>query len=435
MNEDAVFKRYDVRGKYPEELNEEFAERIGKSLGTFVKRNYSSKVAVTRDTKKSSVSLKNSLIEGLTSTGVDVIDAGVGPTDYTGFVGEKEECVSVQVTSSHMPLEFNGFKFIYPTGNGFVNEDLDQVKQLFRQKDFETGKGEENVRNYEDAYKEAALDYLDKFAEDNEGTVVVETMGGATKDFLPDLLEKIGFNVIDCGEKQESPYIDPPNPKPENLDHLVEKVEKNNAVLGIATDLDADRVAAYWNGRWLTGDEVFCIFSKILQTDVVASVDSSKALEDTVKNYGKEIFYTRVGDPFVSDRMIKEDAGFSGEPNGHYCFPEFSGYNSGTLSALILAVTDLAPLLEDIPEYKVKKANFQVSDKEKAVKKIREHVRDKYNVISDIDGVKFSTGQEDVLVRSSGSSPVVRFKGETQEGDLNHLKEEIENLLKNDLTK
>ncbi len=431
MKPEAVFKRYDIRGRYPEELNEEFAERLGKALGTFIQRNYGSRVVVTRDTKKSSVSLKEKLAEGLRDTGTDVIDAGVGPTDYTAFVGEERDAVSVQVTSSHMPLEFNGFKLIYPEGNGFLNEDLDKVKNLFREQDFETGEAEIKKAEYRDSYKEAALGFVEKFAEKREGKAVVETMGGATREFLPELLREIGYDVVDCSEGKEGPYIDPPNPKPENLEHVEEKVEEENADIGLATDLDADRVSAYYNGKWITGDEVFCIFAQLLESDVVASVDSSKALEDAVENYGGELYYTRVGDPFVSDRMLAEGTDLSGEPNGHYCFPEFSGYNSGTLSALILATLNLDRYLQEIPHYNVEKDNFEAENKKEAVEQVREHVEEKYDLVTEIDGVKFSTEAADVLVRSSGSSPIVRFKGETRNGNLESLKNEIERVIRN----
>lgn len=418
MKPEKIFKRYDIRGKYPEELNEEFAERLGKSLGTFVIENFENEVVVSRDTKDSSLDLKECLKQGLKSTGVKVLDAGIGPTDFAALAGKDNSSVSVQVTSSHLPLEFNGFKFMYPEGNGFVNEDLNTVKETFRSEDFASGEGDDEDISLEamESYFTALEETLSNLGvEKIEKKVVVDTMGGATDEILQKFLSELGAEVIDIGDRKDKrPYRDPPNPKPEMLEELVEVYNEEEADLAVATDLDADRVALY-DGKWISGDEIFGILHQVTDGDVVASVDTSQAVEDLVEPENK-IFYTRVGDPFVMDKALEEDVTLAGEPNGHYSIPDFVPYNSGTLGALILAGIDLEEKLEKVPDYTVDRRNVEVEKKkEEVMDKVKDESRERYRVISEVDGVKAEISGAEVLIRPSGSSPKIRIIAESKD--------------------
>lgn len=421
MKPEKVFKRYDIRGEYPEELDEEFAERLGKALGTFTAKNYLENVVVCRDGKDSSRPLKNALIEGLTSSGIEVIDIGVGPTDYAAWCGKKEGCVSVQVTSSHMPLNFNGFKLMYPEGNGFINEDLYEVQDIFRDQEFISGEGRITENSLIDKYRENILNFASKFDEDSKKKIVFESMGGEAR-ILPELLEEQGHEVIDISEEKR-PYMDPPDPKADNLEELKQKVEEEEADLGISNDLDADRITVYYRDRFLSGDEIFSILAQLMDGEIVASIDTSKVLE----NFG-EVEYTRVGDPFVMDKALEIDAKLAGEPNGHYSFTEFVPYNSGILTALILSGLDLEEKLSNIPDYSVERDSIPVEEKHQIIEALKQEFRE--DILSDLDGVKFSYGDAEVLVRPSGSSQKVRIIAESRdqkesEGTLDSVKKVI----------
>lgn len=406
MKPEKVFKRYDIRGVYPEEINEEFAERLGKALGTFTARNYSEKIVVSKDNKETSQTLKEALIKGLRSTGVDVLDVGTGPTDFAAWSGMKNDCVSVQVTSSHMPLNFNGFKFMYPEGNGFVNEDLYEVQDLFREKDFNKGNGDLDLLDEMlERYKEELIEFSSKFLDNYENKVVFESMGGTSRIF-PEIMEELGLKVIDIS-KEKNPYIDFPNPKPENLEHLKEKVEETDADLGLACDLDADRVTVYYKDRFLSGDEIFQILAQLVDSEIVASIDTSKGLED----FGK-IEHTKVGDPFVMDKALEIDADLAGEPNGHYSFTDFVPYNSGMLAALILSGLDIEERLQELPDYHVSRDSVETENKEEVIEFLKKSIEEE-QIISDLDGVKFQENKAEVLVRPSGSSPKVRIISES----------------------
>lgn len=398
---------------------------MGRAVGTFSMRNHAKRIVVTRDTKESSEPLKDALIKGIRSTGVKVLDAGVGPTDYAAFTGNHHYAVSVQVTSSHMPLDFNGLKFMYPEGNGFLNEDLNRLEQVFLEEDFDSGDGSvENAEMY-DRYRERFREFVEEHGGDRRGKVVVDTLGGAAW-FLPGLLEDLGFEVVSA-TTEDRPQYDPPNPTPEVLDELPARVEAEDADLGLAVDMDADRVAAY-NGKWLDGDELFGVFAQMFPGTVVASINSSSGLDELAG----EVILTRVGDPFVIDRMIREDAVLSGEPNGHYCFPGFVNYNSGGLAAALLASIKLEDYLENLPETHASKANISVGNKHEVMSHVAETVDERFEIVSDRDGVKFTDGKAVCLARPSGSSEIVRIKSESSERDAaESLAQTAEELVRN----
>lgn len=415
MKPEKVFKRYDIRGKFGDEIDKEFAEILGMAVGTFAQENFGNRVVVSKDNKGSSELLREPLIEGLRSTGVKVIDVGTGPTDYTAFCGKEHGAVSIQITSSHMPLEFNGFKLMYPEGNGFVNEDLDLIEELFMDGEFKKGSG--GLNQMEDTMKQRYRGRIrihgSKLGTKSiDRTVVVDTLGGATSELLPELLREIGADVIDISEDNQ-PYRDPPNPKPEQLEELKQRVDEGEADLGLATDMDGDRITAYTN-RFLSGDEIFAIIAQAVNSDIVASIDTSNAVEELMSERGKETHYTRVGDPFVMEKAIEENVGLAGEPNGHYAVLNFVPYNSGILAGLVLAGTDIEEALERMPKYHVKRFSFEVEDKEEAMEDIKTSVEKKYDIVSEVDGVKFETENCDVLVRPSGSSEKVRVMAESE---------------------
>lgn len=441
MKPEKVFKRYDIRGDYPEEVNEEFARKLGKALGTFASRNYADTVVVGRDNKESSAELKRSFIEGVNSVGVDILDAGTGTTDYVALTGRKNNVVSVQVTSSHLPLDTNGFKFMYPEGNGFLNPDLYTVQDFFRNEDFETGEGgvedvsEESRREYIEDMKE----FFHRFFDSIDKKVVVDTLGGAATQFTPRLLEELGAEVVDISAEKgaEHPYVDPPNPKPENLAHIEERVEEEDADLAVANDMDADRVAVYSGEEWISGNELFALLSLTIDSDsdVVASIDTSQMLEDVVGQGNGEVHYTRVGDPFVIDKALEVNAELAGEPNQHYCFPEFVPYNSGTLGALLFSAMDLDKNLEQLPDYHTRRINVELENndvKAERMEKVLKRVRQGYRIVSELDGVKFHIGEATVLARPSSRSPVIRIAVEARnEEALEEAVSEAEQIVRN----
>ncbi|MFP4038384.1 MAG: hypothetical protein ACLFTA_01215 [Candidatus Nanohaloarchaea archaeon] len=413
MNPEKVFKRYDIRGEYPEEIDERFGERLGKSLALLLTEKFEKEVSVCRDAKQSSKPLKKALIKGLKSSGVKVYDAGNGPTDYAAWTGKKTGCVSVQVTSSHMPSNFNGFKMMYPEGNSFVNEDLDRVKEFFRSGEFERGDAEVEEMFLIEKYKEEVLKFAEKYYE--KGNSVVYSSMGGSGSVLPDILDERGQKVLDVSPSE---LKNPPNPKPENLD-LEKKVEKAGADIGIANDLDADRITVYFDGEYLSGDELFCVLAQLFEGKVVASIDAVKGLEEFA-----DVEYTRVGDPFVLEKAVDSGSVLAGEPNGHYAFTNFVPYSSGVAAGIILSGLDLEKKLGKVPNFEVERRSVEVDDKNKALNVVEAETDDE-KVVSRLDGLKFVEDGVSVLVRPSGSSSRLRAVASSRDGDVGKVLESI----------
>jgi phosphoglucosamine mutase len=145
-----------------------------------------------------------------------------------------------------------------------------------------------------------------------------------------------------------------------------------------------------------------------------------------------EVEYTRVGDPFVMDRAMEVEAELAGEPNGHYSFTGFVPYNSGMLAGAILAGLDLEEYLDNIPDYSTGKLNIEVENKAEKMQRITEAVRERYDVKSEIDGVKYQADEASVLVRPSGSSSKIRIKADARNSeDIQEALDEAEALVRN----
>lgn len=421
MREPIAFQRYDIRGKYPTEVNEELALGLGKAIGSFAK----SKIVIGGDNVHTTNILKFAFSAGTLSMGVDVIDLGLGTSDMIAFGGKYYNAeLGVMITASHTGIDSNGFKFFYTEGNGFNNEDLKKIKDLYLNRIFrkielkDIGKRIDKHKELYNVYLNTVIKHFKNFFTKIDAKVIIDTGDGAASITTPILLEKLGAEVIKVNSDIDGGFRrDPECAEPENIKYLTHNIKEHNADIAIAHDIDGDRISAFdKNGRWISGDELFCLFAGILVKEgdkVIASVDTSRALKDICKG---EIIYTKIGDPFVIDAAIKHNTILAGEPNGHYCYPKFIAYNSGTFFALLLsAIAKAIPIMvKKLPRYYVKKKKFKIKNKKKKMEEIVDFVKDEFKVNSDIDGIKFECGNSEVLIRPSGTEPAIRIVVESK---------------------
>jgi len=421
MRAPVAFQRYDIRGKYPTEVNEELALGLGKATGTFAK----SEIVIGGDNGYTTNILRFAFIAGTLSMGVNVIDVDLGTSDMIAFAGKYYNAeLSVMITASHSGIDSNGFKFFYTEGNGFNNEDLKKIKNLYLNRIFrkidlkDSGKRIDKHKELYNEYLNTAIKHFKNFFTKIDAKVIIDTGDGTASITTPILLEKLGAEVIKVNSDIDGGFRrDPECAEPENVKYLTNKIKEHNADIAIAHDIDGDRISAFdKNGKWISGDELFCLFTEIMVKEgdkVIASVDTSRALKDICKG---EIIYTRIGDPFVIDAATKHNAILAGEPNGHYCYPKFIAYNSGTFFALLLSAIakDIPTLIENLPRYYVKKKRIGIRNKKKKMEEIIDIVKNKFKVISDIDGIKFKYGNSEVLIRQSGTESVIRIVVESK---------------------
>ena len=411
MSHETVFNRYDVRGDYPEEIDERFAERFGKAIGTYARDQNRANVVVGHDTREHSKAVYEALKDGLKTTGVTVIDIELGPTDRLGMAAQHYSGFGVMVTASHHSWKRTGFKILYEQGYGIGNEDLETIKNIYREKSFRTGDGSRINERYEfdETYIETVRAYMDEMPNAG-GTVVLDCGNGATSAIAPMLFEECGFDVITLHDATTGGGIDP-EPEPSNREELETAVEDHDAVIGLAFDPDGDRVLAYHpETGWLDGNEVGYLLASLTDSETItASLDSSPLLEEA-----GEVTYTRVGDVFVSAEGYDIDADLLVEPNGHYAVTELAWYNSGTIAGLILAGAHKAipDLLEDAPEAVTRRWSiaFDSDDAvEDAVAEAIKYGAQHHEIVSTKDGVKIDTGETTILVRPSGTSTKIRI--------------------------
>lgn len=405
-----VFKRYDIRGDYPAEIDEGFAMRLGRAFGSLFRGGT---IVLGRDDAGSSLPLKLAFSCGALSVGASVIDVGVGPTDFVSFSCRRLAAdAGVMVTASHLGPDKSGFKFLYGGGNGFLNEDLARVKAAFLKQEFGAGKiGDfKEEKNVAGLYLESAKNILLKIAvRKRKVNVVVDTLGTAR---IAPLLKSLGAKVMTV-EKER-----PPDCAEEgNVAYLKKEMEKHGADIAVASDTDGDRLAVFSKGSgWVNGDELLCFFaSKVAKKGIiVASVDTSSLLESAVPK--AKIIYTKIGDPFVIAAAVRHKAALAGEPNGHYCLPKFAAYNSGAFFGALAALcaNELSEFLEKLPKRFVENKKVAVKDGESKMKEVFRFAKlSKSKIISRLDGIKFRYCDSVVLVRPSGTEPAIRLSVES----------------------
>lgn len=404
-----VFKRYDIRGEYPAEMDEGFALRLGRAFGSRFRGEKT--MVLGRDDVESSLPLKFAFSSGALSAGASIIDVGTGPTDFVSFCCRRLKADGgVMVTASHLGRDKCGFKFLYGKGNGFLNEDLARVKAAFlKQKSGTTGKmgNFKEEKNIAGAYMESAKNILLKLSGGKRKVkAVVDTLG--TSGIAP-LLGSLGGEIVTVKRERHADCAEEGN-----VAYLREEMGKHGADIAVASDTDGDRLAVFSRGgRWVTGDELFCFFaSKIAKPGdrIVASIDTSSMLESIVPD--ARIICTRIGDPFVIDAALKHGAVLAGEPNGHYCLPQFAAYNSGTFFAALAALCceELPGFIERLPKRFVEKKKLMVKDKESGMRKVSKFAKlSKSKIISRLDGIKFRYRESVVLARPSGTEDAVRI--------------------------
>lgn len=448
LNE-SIFREYDIRGIYNEEMDDNTAYLIGRAFGTKLREKNIKSTVVAYDNRLSSVNLEWSLIRGLIECGIHVIRLGLATTPMCYFAANHLKTnSSMMITASHNPKEYNGFKFSY---NGIHNAYGDEVKEIYeviKSNNFASGEGSFEEVDISEDYIKLLIDNLDfgnrkiKVVYD-PGNGTGSIIAGRVFDKLKDKIDSIGI----CDTSDGTFPLHHPDPCVEdNLDMLKEEVKNSNADLGVGYDGDADRVGFIdENGTFIEIDKFLIIMWKYLvdkvdKKECLFDVKCSKALEDELLKIGVKPVEYRTGNSYTRMASAKGNYPLSGELSGHVYFRDkFPGYDDGIYVGLrlieMLSHSDkkLSEYLNDIVKYySTPEIKYKVTDETKfeIVDKIKEYVKSKnYNYI-DIDGVKVKFNDGFALVRASNTGPNItsRFEAKT-ENRLEEIKKEFENEL------
>ena len=426
-----IFREYDIRGMVGKDLTPDVVREIGRGYGTMMRNLGKRHVTVGRDNRLSSKDFRDAIVDGILSTGIDVTDCGLIPTPLLYFsLFHLPVDGGVQITGSHNPPEFNGFKLC--VGKTTIHgKEIQHVREIIESGKLSQGKG--TLKEYD-----IITPYLEmvksKIKLNKKLKVVIDGGNGTSGLIAPKLLRDLGCEVTElyCNLDGNFPNHFPDPTVVKNLTDLIKKVKSEKADVGIGYDGDADRIGVVDNdGNIIWGDQLMIIFARdILKrkkgAKVVFEVKCSQNLGNDIKKHGGIPIMWAAGHSLIKDKMLKENAEFGGEMSGHIFFKDgYFGFDDAIYASLrlllILSNTNqkITEMLSDVPKtFTTPEIRVDCPDEEKfeIVKNITADFKKEYDVI-DIDGARVIFNGGWGLIRASNTQPVlvVRFEAETEE--------------------
>jgi len=421
-----IFREYDIRGIAGEDITEKDVSLIGKAVGTFLKKHGFTKLTVGRDCRLTSDLYSQKVIEGLLSTGCDVVDIGVCPTPVFYFsIQHLGKEGGVMVTASHNPGEYNGFKLCMQL-DSIHGQDIQKIREIIDAKAFAQGRGVLSSADVINPYHE--------FVENNINIsspikVGVDAGNGTAGVVAVPILKKLKCEVHDIYCEMDGTFpnheADPTVKK--NMIDLIALVKERGLDLGIGYDGDGDRIGVVDEaGNMVYGDQLMIIFSREILSrkpgaTIISEVKCSKTMYDDIEKHGGRGIMWKTGHSLIKKKMKEEKAELAGEMSGHMFFADrYFGYDDAIYAScrLLEILTDtgkkVSELLSDVPEtYSTPEIRVECPDDKKfaVVEKVTDYFREHYKVI-DIDGVRVLFDDGWGLVRASNTQPalVLRFE-------------------------
>lgn len=445
-----IFRSYDIRGIVGKDIDKDVANILGKAFGSYIQEFLKENVVIVgHDNRESSDLLNKALIEGVTSTGANVIDVGLATTPMVYYSRKLLDIgPAIQITASHNPGEYNGFKMcLKKDEESIYGEKIQEIYKYAKEGKFREGKGE--VR------KEEILDrYINQIAEkvhlgNRKLKVVVDSGNGTASIIAEKLLKKLGTDVVPlyCDLDPTFPNHHPDPSVPKNLEDLAKKVIEEKADIGIGYDGDGDRIGVVdEKGNMIFGDFYMLIIwrdiiSKYPNSKALVEVKCSQSLWDELEKLGARPEFIRTGNPYIKAAMKEKNVPFSGEMSGHIFFrDEYYGFDDAAYAAArilrILSNTDkkASQLLDGINRYiATPEITKEVDDNKKfgIIEKAVEYFKNRDFKVIDVDGARVIFDNGWGLIRASNTSPkiTIRYEAKTIE-DLNNIQNEFEKMLK-----
>ena len=425
-----IFREYDIRGKVSEDFPEHIVIKLGKAFGTFIKRAGGTEIAVSGDIRLTTPELIIQFKSGVISTGIDVINLGILPTPvnyysmfHLGVFG------AVQITGSHNPPEFNGFKMSLNKKPVF-GDDIQTLYALINNNDFDEGEGTEARYKILNEYN-----YMikDKITIEKPMKVVMDCGNAAAAINAPEVFKSLGIELKElfCEPDGTFPNHHPDPTVEENLKDLINEMRTGEYDVGLAFDGDADRVGVVdEKGEILWADQLMSIFlPEIIENGetILFDVKCSQALEDMINRHNGKPFMWKTGHSLIKQKMVELECKFGGEMSGHIFFADdYYGYDDALYVAArlvqLLSRTERTlseikaeiPVYYSTPEMRMEAENDQM--KFMISNKAVEYFSQNYDCIT-VDGVRIKFGDGWGLVRASNTQPVIvcRFEANSPE--------------------
>jgi phosphomannomutase len=425
-----IFKAYDIRGLYPDQIDSEVAGLIARAFVRVIseleeKPAGELRLGLGHDMRLSAPELSAAYRDGMCSEGATVLDAGMVATEMLYFlVGSRDLDGGVICTASHNPKAYTGAKLVRRGALALSGEaGIDRVREAVEGGLGEApGGGSAEEVSIDGEFREAAIKFIDPSAV-RPLKVVVDGGNGMAGPMVGPLLEGLGLDLIESYWKPDGEFPDhEPNPLlPENRELIMREVVEKGADLGIAWDGDADRcffideAGAFVDGDFLTALLSESMLSKQPGATILYDVRASRAVPDTVQQGGGRALMNRVGHAFFKTRMREEHAAFGGEVSGHYYFHDFYCADSGTIPALLileLLSAREARMSELLEPYRSKyfisgEINSEVDDQDAKLEELSERYSDGHQY--ELDGLSVEYEDWHFNVRPSNTEPLLRL--------------------------
>ena len=429
MVDPSIFKAYDIRGVYPDELDEDIAYKVGQAFVAFLGAD---QVAVGRDMRLSGPALAGALQQGIAAQGADVVDLGLTSTDELYFaVGKFGYPAGVMVTASHNPGEYNGFKLCRAEAIPLSEETgIRQVRDLVVDEAIPAPRGDRRgqvtTRDVLPAYVRHALGFIDA-SKLRPLKVVADAGNGMAGMILPRVFAELPCELVPLYFELDGSFPNhPANPiEPENIVDLQNTVRETGADLGVAFDGDADRMFLVdEHGAFVGGDMVTAMVAqsqlrKHPGSTIVYNLICSASVPRTINLLGGRAVRERVGHAFIKATMRREDAIFGGEHSGHFYFRDNWYADSGLIAFLtvleVLSEQDkpLSQVLAPLDPYvRSGEINSEVRDQAAVLAAVEARYREAGATIDKLDGLTVEYPDWWFNLRPSNTQPLLRLNVE-----------------------
>ncbi|MCX8158407.1 MAG: phosphomannomutase/phosphoglucomutase [Candidatus Diapherotrites archaeon] len=428
-----VFREYDIRGIAEQELTNEFCYSLARAFCSYLKLK-GKRVVVGRDNRISGKRISKYFLRGLLDSGCDVININITPTPVLYYsIFKFNADAGVEISASHNPKEFNGFKLCREEAKPVYGEEIQQIKQIMKEKKYESSNKKGRIFN-KDANKIYITDLSKRFELKRKISLVLDCGNGTTSFVAPKLLKKIGCKLkcLYCKSDGNFPNHIPDPTVPEAMNDLIKEVKNSNYALGIGLDGDGDRIGAVDNkGNLIYGETLLLVFARDLlkrkkSSIVIYDTKCSKAVHDVIVELGGVPIEWKSGHSLIKAKMRELNSPLAGEMSGHiylnenyYPFDDAIFASCKLVEILSKEKRDFSDILLDFPKYySSPEIRVDCPDDKKfiVINSIKKDVGKKYKV-SEIDGVKFFNEKGWVLFRASNTQPkiIIRFEAYSKE--------------------
>ena len=426
-----LFGSSGVRGLVNVDLTPILACKVASAIATYTKAK---RAVVAKDTRISGDMIEYALVSGLVSCGVEVSLLGIVPTPVCAYATKALSAdAGFMLTASHNPPQYNGIKVFNAEGLSFTDSDQDAVEKIF-------ASGKFNLADWRHLGNSQTVDTVDRYMQmalkavqlKKPWRVVVDPGCGAAFSIGPNLLKALGCKVTTLNAQPDGHFpARKSEPNAETLKDLAAVVRALDADIGIAFDGDADRVAFVdEKGVFVSFDRSLAAYGAYMLKHregevIVTTIEASMAVETMAQKYKGKVMRTRVGDIYVSEAINRANAVFGGEPCGAWIQPQLHLCPDGPLSAAMFLLAleaegkTVSEFVGEVPEYITQRVNFNCKNEKKymLIEQLGEQVKaafPTYTEFSSVDGARLSLDNGWLLIRASGTEPLIRL---TVEGE------------------